>query len=36
MPDHKGKTNKKTEIKLESDINRIIWTAGTGCPGGKV
>ncbi|MBS4036126.1 MAG: hypothetical protein KGZ85_16810 [Ignavibacterium sp.] len=36
MPDHKGNTNKKTEIKLESDINRIIWTAGTGCPGGKV
>lgn len=36
MPDHKGKTNKKTEIKLESDINRIVWTAGTGCPGGKV
>ncbi len=36
MPDHKGKTNKKNEIKLESDINRIIWTAGTGCPGGKV
>lgn len=36
MPDHKGKTNKKTEIKLESDITRIVWTAGTGCPGGKV
>jgi len=36
MPDHKGNTNKKTEIKLESDINRIVWTAGTGCPGGKV
>ncbi len=36
MPDHKGNTNKKSEIKLESDINRIVWTAGTGCPGGKV
>jgi hypothetical protein len=36
MPDHKGNTNKKNEIKLESDINRIIWTAGTGCPGVKV
>lgn len=36
MPDHKGKTNKKTEIELESDINRIVWTAGTACPGGKV
>lgn len=36
MKEHKGNSDKITNVKLESSINRIIWTAGAACAGAKV
>lgn len=36
MPEHKGNTGKINNVKLESSIDRVIWTSGTGCSGAKV
>ena len=35
MPEHKGNTGKSNQVKLESSIDRVMWTSGTGCPGAK-
>jgi hypothetical protein len=35
MSEHKGKTGKITTIKLTPEINRVIWTKGAACAGGK-
>lgn len=36
MPEHKGNTGKTNKINLESSIDRVVWTAGTGCNGASV
>ena len=36
MSQHKGNTGKTNQVKLESSIDRVIWTSGTGCAGAKV
>jgi hypothetical protein len=36
MPEHKGNTGKSNQVKLESSIDRVVWTAGTACNGAKV
>lgn len=35
MSEHKGKTNKINEIKLESGIDRVVWSEGAISAGGK-
>jgi hypothetical protein len=35
MSEHKGDTGKTNQVKLESSIDRVIWTSGTGCAGAK-
>jgi hypothetical protein len=35
MSEHKGNTGKSNQVKLESSIDRVIWTSGTGCAGAK-
>lgn len=36
MSEHKGNTGKVNKVNLESSIDRVIWTSGTGCVGAKV
>lgn len=36
MPEHKGNTGKTNKINLESSIDRVVWTTGTGCNGASV
>ena len=36
MQEHKGNTGKTNKINLESSIDRVLWTSGTGCNGAKV
>ena len=36
MIEHQGNTGKVNNVKLESSIDRVIWTSGTGCAGAKV
>jgi hypothetical protein len=36
MPEYKAKTNEITEIKLESGIDRVVWSKGVAAVGGKV
>jgi len=36
MTDYKAKTNEITEIKLESGIDRVVWSKGVAAVGGKV
>jgi len=36
MTEHQGNTGKINQVKLESSIDRVIWTSGTGCAGAKV
>jgi|WetSurMetagenome_2_1015567.scaffolds.fasta_scaffold02922_7 hypothetical protein len=36
MPEHQGNTGKVNKVNLESSIDRVIWTSGTGCVGAKV
>ena len=36
MSEHKGNTGKVNKVNLESSIDRVIWTSGTGCAGAKV
>jgi flagellar hook assembly protein FlgD len=35
MSEHKGNTGKVNKVNLESSIDRVIWTSGTGCAGAK-
>ncbi len=35
MTEHKGNTNKVNKVKLESSIDRVVWTSGTGSAGAK-
>lgn len=35
MPEHQGNTGKVNKVKLESSIDRVVWTSGTGSPGAK-
>lgn len=35
MNEHKGKTNKINEIKLDSGIDRVVWSKGAIAAGGK-
>lgn len=35
MTEHKGNTGKVNKVNLESSIDRVIWTSGTGCAGSK-
>ena len=35
MPEHQGSTGKTNTIKLESSIDRVIWTSGIGTAGSK-
>lgn len=35
MPEHQGSTGKINTIKLESSIDRVIWTSGIGTAGSK-
>lgn len=36
MSEHKGNTGKINNVKLESSIDRVIWTSGIGCAGAKI
>ncbi len=36
MSEHQGNTGKINKVKLESSIDRVIWTSGTGCADAKV
>lgn len=36
MVEHQGNTGKANKVKLESSIDRVIWTSGTGSAGAKV
>lgn len=36
MPEHQGSTGKTNSIKLESSIDRVMWTSGIGSAGAKV
>ena len=33
MPEHKGKTNKVNEVKLESSVDRVVWTTSAASVG---
>jgi hypothetical protein len=33
MPEHKGKTNKVNEVKLESSVDRVVWTTSASSVG---
>jgi hypothetical protein len=35
MSEYNSKTDTRTEVELESAINRVVWTRGAGCRGGK-
>ena len=35
MPEHKGKTNKVNEVKLESSVDRVVWTTSAASVGAK-
>jgi hypothetical protein len=35
MTEYKGSTNKTNKIKLTPEINRVVWTRGFVCAGGK-
>lgn len=35
MSQHKGNTGKSNQVKLESSIDRVIWTSGIGSAGSK-
>jgi hypothetical protein len=35
MSKHSGSTDKSNSVKLESSIERVIWTSGDGSPGAK-
>lgn len=36
MTEHQGNTAKVNKIKLESSIDRVVWTSGSGSAGAKV
>jgi hypothetical protein len=36
MTQHQGNTGNVNKVKLESSIDHVVWTSGTGSPGAKV